>query len=417
MLCLTSSALKAQYFNVGVSAIQDENIFDIYIPTTDRIHQVQLNFSDDWYADPVNFDLSYTGELFFYRDLSSRNYHVHFLNFNTMYQIYGDDEEPEDPDDSEEGDDSSGARMKAPQIVPPKHVDSLDQYVNLKMFAIGQFDGDAYEAYDNSHFGGVLSFRQPVSQTMSVKPSYLFAYNRYRNLSGFTNFENVLSLSLSAPGVFGGSFSAGINFGKKNYTTPASYTYVVSSNGNSGHGKGGAGGGPKERTVTVDLTTPSVSQSTLSAEFRRPLTPTTVGSLMLTYYGTPSTIARALPNTLGGAGAQSDIFDDHYSYTGPVFAFRLSQLLPAEINVGFQGLIQLKTYTFPAMDLLDSVVVADYRTDHRQEYVISVSKRFGTGAGTSIKPTIEYHYFNNDSNAEYYVFTKNVYMLGLEFDF
>jgi hypothetical protein len=413
---LISSVLKAQSFNVGVTAVQDENIFDIYIPTTDRIAQFQLNFSNDWYADPVNFDLSYTGELFFYRDLSARNYNVHFLNFNTMYQIYGDDVEPEEPDDSGEEEDSSGARMQMPSIVLPQHIDSLDQYINLNMFAIAQFDGDVYEQYDNSHIGGVLSFRQPVGQTMSIKPSFMLAYNKYRNLSGFTNFENVLSVSLSASGVLGGSFATGISLGTKNYTTSGSYTYVVTGPGNSGQGKGGAGG-QKDKTVTVELTTPSVSQSTLTAEFRRPLTPTTVGSVMLTYYGTPSTVARAIPNQLGGAGAQSDIFDDHYTYSGPVFAFRLSQLLPAEINVGLQAVIQTKKYTFPAMDLLDSAVVADYRTDNRQEFVISVSKRFNAGVGKSLKPTFEYHYFNNDSNAEYYVFTKNVYILGLEFDF
>jgi hypothetical protein len=413
---LISSCLEAQDFNLGLSAVQDENIFDIYIPTTDRIAQFQMNFSDDWYADPVSFDLSYTGELFFYRDLSARNYNVHYLNFNTMYQIYSDDDGPEGSDDPENAGDSSGAHVQIPPLVPPAHVDSLDNYLYLDMFAIGQFDGDAYAEYDNSHFGGVLSLRQPVGTVLSIKPSFMFAYNKYRNLSGFTNFENVLSLSLSAPGVLGGSMSTGVSYGKKNYTTTATYTYVVEEPGNNGHGKGGAGGS-KNRTVTTELTTPSVSQSSFSAEYRRPITPTTVASLMLSYYGTPSTVARSLPNQLGGAGAQSDIFDDHYSYSGPLFSFRLSQILQADFTIGLQGLFQSKEYTTPAMDLLDSVVVADHRMDHRQEYVISVSKAFSAGAGKSIRPVIEYHYFNNDSNAEYYAFTKNVYILGLEFDF
>src|SRR5260221_14290101 len=87
LLFLFASSSHGQTFTVGTSSLYDENIFDIYLPTTDQITQVQLEVTQDWDFDQASLTASYEGAGHFFRDLPPRNYHVHLLSFNALYHV------------------------------------------------------------------------------------------------------------------------------------------------------------------------------------------------------------------------------------------------------------------------------------------------------------------------------------------
>ena len=139
---------------------------------------LQLNASKNWDADQWTYNLGYNGELFFYRDLTSRNYHVHTLTFGSIYQFYRDDDEPDAPDSSDIDEDSLAISKKVVPSPAPVHVDSLDRFLYFDAFALAQFDGPDFSLYDNEHFGGAATFRQPLGSSSSVRPSYMIADRR-----------------------------------------------------------------------------------------------------------------------------------------------------------------------------------------------------------------------------------------------
>src|SRR5207247_1174950 len=134
------------------------------------------------------------------------------------------------------------------------------------------------------------------------------------------------------------------------------------------------------------------------------------------YFGRPSSTARILPQQIQGAleqqGAigtfisQNEIFDDHYGYSGNEFALQIQQAIPFSINLTVKGDFLKKTYTIPAKDHTDTVVVANNRADQRFEGEINISKTIPFGESNSVKPRIEIHYLRNTSNAPYYDFDK-----------
>src|SRR5690348_1486906 len=88
---------RAQQVEVGTSTIHDENIFDIYAPTSDQVTQLQAGISDDWDADPFTFSLAYNGAFLLFNNVTARNYHVHVVTFDLLYETpEGEGEDPED---------------------------------------------------------------------------------------------------------------------------------------------------------------------------------------------------------------------------------------------------------------------------------------------------------------------------------
>jgi hypothetical protein len=193
----------------------------------------------------------------------------------------------------------------------------------------------------------------------------------------------------------------------------------------SGHGKPGAGGG-QGRTRSFTLDSPPVHQWTLNGDWHLKASSATSVDVHYTFFDLPSTPARILPEQLLGAiqeqgvlgdfTSQSDFFDDHYGYAGNLIALRLQQNLPAEFQIAVKASYQNKTYTIPAKDLSDTLVLASQRLDTRVETVLSLSKTFHMGA-SSLQPKVEYVYLRNSSNAPYYGFDKNTFLIGIDYDY
>lgn len=144
-------------------------------------------------------------------------------------------------------------------------------------------------------------------------------------------------------------------------------------------------------------------------------------------FTTPSSAARILPQQLDGSvgqegmlglfASQNEIFDDRYGYSGNEFLLDAQVTLPFALTLGGSADYLEKTYTIPAKDLADSVILADARHDFRFDVAISVSRPIPLGQDRSLTPKAEAHFLRNRSNAPYYDFHKQTFLVGLEYSF
>ncbi len=431
--------VHAQQVTLESSTMHDQNIFDIYANTPDQITQFQIDASKDWDLDATTLSLSYNGSALLFNDLPSRNYHVHVLSLNSAFQFYNDEaDEPQehdqdssdvDKDSSDVNQDSSVTPIKQIQstpVVPPVHVDSLDRFLYVAILGAGQFDKQDFQLYDNSKVEGILTYRYPLGTLMSLRPSYGLSYHYYPSLPGLINVENIFSGAVTSTGPERMWVDFYAHYGIKSYTTSTTYTYTVGPPVLAGHGKPGAGGGGKRKKTYV-LNTPSVRQFLVSLNIERQLLPDTRLAGQYLYFATPSSEARILPQQISNAieqqgsigefTSENEIFDDHYAYSGNAFILQVQQALPFSFTLTVKGVYQKKTYTLPAMDLADSVVIASNRLDERFENEISLTTSIQLSEGKILKPKAIFHYIRNKSNAPYYDFDKNSFLVGVDFSF
>ncbi|MBI1806533.1 MAG: hypothetical protein HYR76_05720 [Ignavibacteria bacterium] len=426
--------LTAQDLSVGTSTTHDDNVFDIYSPLSDQITNLQIDASKDWDLEQTSLGLTYNGSMLLFRDLTTRNYHVHVLSFNVDHHFERDeDTDAPDEDSSDSEQDSAAVRQAASKAaLSSGHSDSLDNFLTASLTGGSQFDREEFSQYDNAIISGTVTFRQPLELRASVRPSYTISYHNYPNLSGITNLQNIFALQLGTNIIPGGWIVLTPSYAIKNYPSSTTITYTVEipggGNGN-GHGKGnsGSGAGSGTRTRNFNLATPSVKQFSATLLWKQKVIAGTEIVAHYTRFGNPSTEARIIPQQLLGGleergiigqfTSENEIFDDHFAYSGNEVGLKFQHSLPYAFSMAVNGQFNYKRYTVPAMDLADSLVLADNRIDRRSEVVISLSKSFSVGDGKQLKPEVEYHYLRNNSNAPYYTFDKNVFMAGLEFAF
>ncbi len=435
VLFLLAQTAIAQNFGAGVSTLHDANIFDTYAPIDDQITQVNLDASKDWDLDQTSLGLGYYGSMLFYNAVSERTYHIHSALFSFQYQFYREDE---DPDSSGAENDSSGAvaALNTPPA-PVAHIDSLDQFLYTSIGGIAQFNKTEFSDYDNSAVIASVSFRQPIVEAVSLRPGYSMTYHAYPNLPGLANFQHVgmltLGISLLPNGWLGVTGAAG----HEQYTESTSFTYTYSDSvpgGNGfghagGHGKGSSGGTgtAKSRTLTFDFTTPSVDQLFFGAVFHQKIASKTDLTAQGTVYAPPSSGARIIPEriqnavenrpgTFEGFGTQTDIFDDHFTYSGSEFLLQLRQPLPVNFQATIGGVFRHKRFTSPATGILGDTL-APNRLDDRFEGVFALSRPFPIFSGRTMNLVGEVHYVRNQSNEPFYDFKKTVLMVGLQMSF
>lgn len=413
--------VHAQDFGVASSTLHDDNIFDIYAPIPDQVTQLQLDASNDWDFEKASLSLGYTGSLLFFRDVSSRNYHVHLISLTSSYHFISDtDDETDSEDDSTTTDGEATLGKTA-------YTDSSDQFLYASLIGGSQFNGQAFSEYDNTKISGTVTLRQPFGSKLSVRPSYTFSFHSYPNLSGITNIQNTFMLHLGSDVISGSWLSISPSYSIKSYPISSSYSYTFTTQNPSGHGKRNSSGVGQTRTRTFLLTAPAVRQLSMSVGWKQRINEGSIASGTYTHFGTPTSEARAVPLQLGGGleargvvgefASQNEIFDDHFAFSGNELTLQFEQTLPLLFILDLNLHFQKKTYSSAAMDLADSLILAPNRIDARTEVEIAVSKRIRFSQGVIVKPHLEYHYVRNNSNAPYYEFDKNAIAVGLELNF
>ena len=407
--------VQAQDVSFETSTLHDENIFDIYDPTPDQIAQFQLDLSKDWDFDNASLGLIYDGSGFLFRDITPRNYQIHLASVNATLHFASEHSEQDSVDD-----DSTVATLENP--------DSLDHFLSGTILAGGQFDREEFKEYDNAIIEGSLNFRQPVGINFSFRPIYTVSYHQYMNLTGLTNVQNIFAIQAGTDILPHAWITVAPSYALKTYPTTSTYSYIVTVTTPSGHGKGSGNGkgNTVTRTRTFDLTTPSVRQFTLEAEWKQTFFTGTMLKAGYTYFGLPSSEARIIPQQLRGAideggligefASANEIFDDHFGYDGNQLVLGFIQPLPAGFSAALNEKFIHKKYTVPAMDLSDSLALAPNRIDDQSEFIVNISRIFAFG-DKHLKPELEFHYLRNDSNAPFYVFNKKTFLAGLEFSF
>jgi len=418
-----SGSLRAQDISVAASVAHDQNIFNIYDQTSDDIAQFDLEASKDWDAGQTSLGLAYAGSILFFRGLTSRNYHSHFVTFNATYQFEPPEEEQ---DESESGGDS--AKAAAPIIPAEVQPDSSCRFLYALITGASQFDKEDFSEYDNTLASGTFIFRQPLGKGGSIRPIYTLSYHSYPNLSAVTNIQNIFAVQFGADIPYGGKITLIPAYAVKSYPVASSVTYTVGTQTSTGHGKSGAHGGLIKRTITFDLSSAPAKQFSFTLNWKQKIWKNTEMEARYSYHGEPSTGARVIPLQLGGSaseiqvfagdfGKENEIFDDNFSYSDNEINLNAEQQLPVGFSLKFSGEFQKKSYTYAAMDLQDSLALAGNRLDDRLELKLNISKMFGLGGGKHLKPQAEVLYLRNKSNAPYYDFEKSTYLIRLEYSF
>ncbi len=434
-IVVVAQTTLAQNFGAGVSTLHDANIFDTYAPIEDQITQVNLDASKDWDLDQTSLGLAYYGSLLFFNTVSERNYSIHSGFFSAQYQFYRDDE---DPDSSEASDDSTGTgelARPAPRGAAA-HIDSLDQFLYGSLGGIAQFNKTEFAEYDNSAVIATVVFRQPIVEAVSIRPGYSFSYHAYPNLPGLANFQHAgmltLGVSLNSNGWLG--ITGAVGHEQYTETTTFTYTYsdsVPGSNGYGrgvGHGKGGSTAGKvMTRTLTFNFSTPSVDQVFAGALLHQKIAGQTDLTIQGTLYAPPTAGARVIPEriqnaienrpgTLEGFGTQTEIFDDHFTYSGNELLLQLRQPLPFSVQATAGGIYRHKRFTSPATGILGDTL-APNRLDDRFEGILTLARPVPVFAGRSMTLIAEVHLVRNQSNEPFYDFKKTVVMAGLQMSF
>jgi len=427
-----ATPVRAQEVSLGLSTIHDENIFDVYLPFPDQLTQLQLDASKDWDLDDASLGLSYTGTGVLFRDLTSRSYHAHAITFSASHQFVSDDAD-------EESEEEDSAAVQIPNGSSSSQADSLDRFLYGSLFAGSQFNQEEFSEYNNTALGARASLRLPLGAVVSATPSYTFSYHSYPNLSPITNIQNILSVTFGGA-VFPGTWvSIAPAYEIKSYPTTSTYTITVtdlqgsggSGGSGPGHGNGGgasgAGGGSIKRQVrTFTATSPSVNQFLVTVNWEQKMAGGTRFSLSFTRFGNPSAGARLIPQQLQNimderqlasvATSQSEIFNDHFAYRGNEARLHVEQALPLAFLGTAEAEVQGKTFSSPAMDLSDSVQLAEHREDSRAEFGLNLSRPVTIG-GRTFKPQFEVHVIRNSSNAPFYDFDKTTFLVGIEYTF
>jgi hypothetical protein len=417
---------NAQDIALKVSSTYDQNIFDTYSSLRDLVTEPAVDISKGWDYDQAYLGVFYSGALVLYKDLPARNYHLHTAMVGWTYH-FAPAEEEQNEDEYSPDEDSTGSSETTSTLqsnTPPVvHSDSLDQFLYTSIIGAMQFNKEAYKQWDNTVAGATITFRQPLGVRVSFRPAYSLTYHAYPSISGLTNFQNSIGVTIGTDVIPKTWVSITASFGYKSYPNNQSgqdTIYVTKP----GHGKGG---GTTEMVIQYNFTTPSVSQPWLTMlGAYKPMTGTEC-TAQFSYYLNPSSTARELPKLRNGASAaptiiqgldidQNELYDDHFSFNGIELNATVHQSLPLMLNLTAGFIFQHKTYTYSAKDLADSSLAIN-RKDNRSDISLKLERSFSIAKENTINLVGEYHYLRNGSNAPYFDFEKNKFMLGLEYSF
>jgi hypothetical protein len=431
-ICWFAVPLNAQNVSVGVSLTNDPNIFDTYAPSKDRISELSLDLSKGWISRNSYTGLFYSGSISLYNDLPARNFQFHMVMLGINHHYLKDDatenltDTSSTSDDQSSQDDSTIITDNYDDEIESVHNDSTDNFLNISFIGFTQINKLDFQDWNNLMFGGRIVFRQSLGYYASLRPSYSINYSSYPNLTMLTNIQNRISLIFGTDALPMNWLAVIPSYGLKSY--PIDQTSDITLHSNTGGGKNNSVMGTSaKKTISYNLSTPSVSQLSFTILWNYQPAPATRINAQLKHFNQPSKVARAIPElrkgaanfydmTAGKISGQNELYDDQFSYSGNTIAIEVEQLLPVELIFNGSWEYQKKTYTYSATDLADSVIATN-REDKRTELVLNISRSFPLTEETSLSAHVDYHFINNISNSTYFDFKKSTIMIGVEYGF
>ncbi|MBI5021648.1 MAG: hypothetical protein HZB59_09440 [Ignavibacteriales bacterium] len=421
VLCF-SIPLKAQHVSLGASITNDPNIFDSYYPLKDNISGISLNLFKGFSTENRYIGIFYSGAFSFYKDLPARNYQFHMAMVGYNYHFRKNVVDETSENDTVETTDADDELLT--EDLEEESTDSLDNFLNIRFTCGLQINKVDYESWDNTILAGTAAIRQPLGRHASIRPSYTITYNSYPNLTALTNIQHNISLILGTDILPFSWFAVIPTFGVKSFPIIQTDSITLSKDSK---GKPGSGGTTDGKTISYNLTTPSVRQTSFTFLWNYIPAPATYFSTRFTHFNTPSAISRAVPELRKGAAinnnrsiknsiGENELYDDHYSYSGNNISVDVEQALPLELLFLGSWRYEKKTYTYAATDIADSVTATN-RIDMRRELEMNISRTFEISEETGLKIEIGFNYIKNTSNSFYFDFKKSTIMAGVEYTF
>ena len=406
---LTSAASAQLTSSIQLGYTHDSNVFGNYAEVPDNYLSLNLNLDNYVGWDYSALDLSYSGGLSSYASYPEQDNWNHSLNVNYAIQL---SRAADDPDNTGQAPVEDGGFS-----LPADSTETSLAFSGALNRTVPHSGGFAvYASYNTEATAGL---RLALGQNSILRLRYGLNYTGYDQVTSLSNLENVGIGVVSFMPTRSVYFYLNGSIGSKKYYAVDTVSAAVKSLINmhaqgryKGKGKSGSQTGSSAKTYVLD--SPSASQATYGAglnfDFGRWRA---YGSLLLRRDLTGA--ARYIDAVAKLSAAQSEIYDDPYSYQGSEFGIGVrkdSLIAGISFSVKLNG--ANKDYSRPAFDTSQTVIVANQRKDKFSDFAIGLSRDFPSGgfpAGYSV--ALNYDHINNSSNDEFYRFTDDIVTLSL----
>ena len=295
------------------------------------------------------YTVKYTGSLNLFNTLSERNYYESFLT--GKYRIaFRQDESPISDDAAD---------------------DTFEKFrsLNITVSASQRFDKHYYNDYNNHGISLIVSFKNPLSDSLFVTVKNTFSSRKYEISSELSNYTELLSADLS--GKITGNFTYGVllQAGIKKYSETLIDTIITGYTNNV------------ESQPVLSFFTQPVRTYHSSINFRL-LKSWEASSAQFTigYTTNFNSKARFIRKNINKPFLTEDIYYDFFSYIGEDARIELQKQIPLNIrmnvNMDFHS---IKLY-LPAYNL-SGIKTAENRHDVLSGLTLIFSRYFDSGLG------------------------------------
>jgi hypothetical protein len=373
-----------------------------YEELSDQLRQSYLELGYVHQMPSARLQAVYVGGLTLFNRFEGRNYYEHSVAgqyLATLSTIPARDDEEEYTGDN-----------------PFSSPDSSDTELGIDLRLGARHDKTEYEVFDN--FGAGLGGFVRWAPGAAVRTRVLLqtGLRNYNNLDVLSNITTELHGELTTrPGRFTAGVRAGGGF--KHYTEELVDTSLYADPSGTtktpGKGKGGAKvqppGGSKNLLANAQTTTTWQIVGGVHAA-----SAWNGGTAMAQalYRHNPGSPDRYLTQYASTTMLTEDIYNDHYSWSGPEFRLRVTQALPLGLRAVSNGEYLDKTFGFPALSLLGEPVAAE-RNDNRFGIDIYLSRFIPVGGSVGLDVALGAEYVSNASNDEYNDYSTSSVTLSL----
>jgi hypothetical protein len=355
----------------------------------DRMTQGYLELGYDVPFEASGMRLAYVGGLAVFDVLSERTYYEHRLSAD--YSLSGTKEEAGEGE--EEG------------VVVGS--DSAGSWTQLGAMAGARYDRSAFRDYDNFGIGAFAVFRSGAGSGSFTRWTGEVNYRKYTYVGELSNLAWSATFSYVWSGGKHVDLGVEIFAGVKHYTQAAYDTaqFAVAGSGSgksSGQGQGKKSGGLSGKSGKDLLVNAPETNSYQIAPGLTALAKWESGVIKghALYRINPGTGSRYLGQVAGASMLTEDLYNDHYSYTGPGLGVEFEQGLPPGLRLSLTLNGGVRRYGGPAL-ALDGTEIASVRKDVRGEAGLTLSRYVEIARGVGLDVQVSGELVRNQSNDTY----------------
>ncbi len=358
----------------------DDNLFRSPQPVSDLLNNAGLKL--DYRFNDSDLKLYYTGNFFFYRDYSERNFVLQSLGLNAFH-AFGKDEQ---------------------------HGFYYGADLALRI------NGQQYDYYNYNQLYAYANFNFDLNY-LFLKAGYNFRYRGYTNLTDLTNYRHYLFAQVNKSFPSKTTLILEADLGNKSFAGSALSPAPVPESGDMwGHGHGRRW---QETPLPSQLSVPSMTHVVLLARIAQSLHPK-VG-IYVQYRKQISLTTQTDYINSSGYYQDEELFDDPFSYESDGLSSQLTWVLPwrAKLQIGAGALNKNYVSEQAFVSQSDTVGLGGLRKDTNHNFFVLFKKTFYFNKRfmEALEFNLNYNYIYNKSNSYWYDYTNSIVGGGISWHF